>query len=103
MCSDDIIHTLSPLIGENWLGIRYFKIGTKVTLSVSVKNVQVNTDLNGIAMLPPGYRPAFEVLGRGIGGSLANNSVISARPDGNISGRSDNSYIYANVTFDAFN
>ena len=80
----------------------YYKVGTRVYVNISVKDLTANTEKN-IFTLPTGYRPLKAVNYRAKGSGASTPTDVEIATNGAVSVRTGTSSIcFASVTFDAF-
>ena len=93
--------------GDNYNRCRYYKVGTRVVLNVSLVKKNTSQGFSNVLLftLPEGYRPFTVLAGRGCAypQTPANNSTIQVYADGSVYGTSADSHIHCLIVFDAFN
>ena len=92
---------------NNRKGTYYYKVGTKVFVSLGTTNSNTSAVISNVTLftLPVGYRPYNKVWGV-IGGSNFNtftNATVTINTDGTVVIYSENYGVFGHIEFDAFN
>ena len=93
---------ITPTSGSNYSAYGdcyYYKKGSRVHVHIGISGLTANT-VTGIYTLPEGFRPNHFISSAGMGGSMANISIIQIDSNGGIAVRSPQQYALIQIDFD---